>query len=443
MVFPRNQTRQSTADSVDPWKDLKDEIGFGSYNEYLEAYREQESVIRFLKTLTSSMKSTEQPLCSVVDISRDHDSSATISSQDYGSNQGNATKLLGDLRHPPQTSMCRILLWWLRPKYAYPTWLLDVCGLGLRIGPQFFDALHARASVYSRASESALPMWSFPLNHTLVGQHISTTARDYLPGQAASPPIVLVVGWDSKFWDSMNDVFQPTVYFPGVCERQDVDIHNTPPFHNPHESDKNEDRDARLQPKSIYYGTRAYKKVLHWLLEQKRGIAMRDDEYPTFCTMPLIRLDIISLQIKSSLFWRFNLSGVSVSSDDENGEQPRDVHSWVRDERYWFRRHIGDSESSQRHFADYISSKKGYKWIEDEVYLELRQQWDDALSDARGIEAEARDLMQLEAGYLSLEESRKSIELSNHQLEENKRCKSPQTLESVMLAYMDIVKICK
>ena len=51
----------------------------------------------------------------------------------------------------------------------------------------------------------------------------------------------------------------------------------------------------------------------------------------------------------------------------------------------------------------------------------MKEDLDDAIRDAHFIEAEARDSSQLKAATLSLQESQKSIELSNWQIQENKR----------------------
>ena len=59
--------------------------------------------------------------------------------------------------------------------------------------------------------------------------------------------------------------------------------------------------------------------------------------------------------------------------------------------------------------------------MEDDAYLTMKEDLDDAIRDAHFIEAEARDSSQLKAATLSLQESQKSIELSNWQIQENKR----------------------
>ncbi|KIW14502.1 hypothetical protein PV08_07286 [Exophiala spinifera] len=66
---------------------------------------------------------------------------------------------------------------------------------------------------------------------------------------------------------------------------------------------------------------------------------------------------------------------------------------------------------------------KHYGRFEEEVFAGLRSNQDLALTRARRLEQQIRDYAQLEVGRLSLEESRKSIEASNTQIEEGKRVK--------------------
>lgn len=95
----------------------------------------------------------------------------------------------------------------------------------------------------------------------------------------------------------------------------------------------------------------------------------------------------------------------------------------VKDQRFWLRRRIEDSEAVKANFPRYCRSRDGEKLLHGAQYLTLDRLWRDALHSARMLEAEVRDNLSIEAGQLSLEGSKKSIELANHQIEENRRGK--------------------
>lgn len=71
--------------------------------------------------------------------------------------------------------------------------------------------------------------------------------------------------------------------------------------------------------------------------------------------------------------------------------------------------------------SGYIRSQQGKEWLEGNVYLSMIQACKHVIDEARRLESEMRDHLQLQVGNLSLEESRKSIELSNFQVQEGKR----------------------
>lgn len=86
--------------------------------------------------------------CSIIDLSKDIDSAITISTKHYEGGNATAADVLRAIRQPPRNSCARILLWSTEPKERSARILqscfLDVCGLGLRVGPEFFAAVAHR-----------------------------------------------------------------------------------------------------------------------------------------------------------------------------------------------------------------------------------------------------------------------------------------------------------
>lgn len=147
-------------------------------------------------------------VCSVVDLLRGANSSVNMSVQDSHSqtdSASTATEILETLRQHPQTACLRVVLWWLSVNEGASPKLLDVCGLGLKISPQSFEALNDKASVLSipapirqKWPQPFQPIDPFQPAYTAVGNQIATTARNYILDQADTPPIILLVGWEAN-----------------------------------------------------------------------------------------------------------------------------------------------------------------------------------------------------------------------------------------------------
>ena len=73
------------------------------------------------------------------------------------------------------------------------------------------------------------------------------------------------------------------------------------------------------------------------------------------------------------------------------------------------------------HFERYVSAKNPKYLPESSAYLKVKQETSQIHNEARRLDAEVRDYLHLVVGNLALEESRKSIELSNQQILEGKR----------------------
>lgn len=71
-------------------------------------------------------------------------------------------------------------------------------------------------------------------------------------------------------------------------------------------------------------------------------------------------------------------------------------------------------------FRNRVIVNSGAQWLTSPPYLIIEQYWKDAVNSAHRLELEIRDYMQL-VGGLSINESRKSIELSNVQIQEGKQ----------------------
>ena len=423
----RDEGTTNVEEATDPWEDLKKETGFASYGDYLEAYaknfRPIENLSRYYH-MSGPYIFDPKPDCSIIDLSRGSDSNLSSRLLDYDySIEKSAIALLKDLRHPPSNSVCRILLWWLAPDSNFPINLCRILGLALRISPHFLIALGEASGFLHDGSlqteEMKEVVHSFSPSHTILGQHISMIARNYLPEQEAAPPVVLIVGWEKRYWGttSLTKARRLFAQFSLPRRWKERDLYDSPPFQESN-AGNGEFFLKRKPSESIHHGTRAYQKALDRPLGLKCNTHVPDEDIMILCLMPLMSLETISLQMRSRLL---QAQARLITENQEELEDSSEVFLELQEQSSRIRRYIGNSDASQRSFTRSLRSQKGCNWLEDETYLTLKENLDRAISDARFLEAEARDLIQLRAAKLSLQESQKSIELSNRQIQENKR----------------------
>ena len=295
--------------------------------------------------------------------------------------------------------------------------MLNVCGLGLKIHPRFFGALSDRADKGSLNSllqrglvQPFMPGNPSP-NYTIVGNHISTLTRNYITGQVDIPPVLLIVGWrdgeDDYAWhDELGDNFDPTTPHPDWCEPDEVS-HFQASIVERGVTEGGLRNDMQIPRKSRFLRSRTYVKILDELLKKNDNAATGNEHLLILCTLPMMHLDTLYIYAKIRSLRRELIYRVHASA--------------VKHQRNMLRRHIEDSETSSENFANYALSQQGEELLRRQDFIRIKQLWRDALSHARLLETEVRDYLQLQASQLSLQESRKSIELSNHQIEENRR----------------------
>ena len=115
-----------------------------------------------------------------------------------------------------------------------------------------------------------------------------------------------------------------------------------------------------------------------------------------------------------------------------SSESANDVSlSTLRFMRSVLRQWTEATEEDLEHLKRYIRLHQKHVWLKSPRWQLLEDEINQVLAQARRVEVEARDYLQVELGYAALEETRKSIELSTSQIQESKRSKSsPSWLSS-------------
>lgn len=363
--------------------------------------------------------------CTLVDLWNHADSSIAIRIRDEGTTgvASSSPALLHALRHPRHRIRLRVLLWWVDQRYPITPELLDVCGLGLKIGPQFFGTLTElsdRWSLDDHRGKGVRPFQPGQSEHyTAIGTQLVTIARNYVsvqadtpPVRADSPPVIVIVGWDDRNWK--DDDLQLHEYSRQATS--DWFLDETPPFQF-RQTINFPDENLRLETESAHSRSRVYTASLGQLLKRTECATIRDADLLFLSMMPLLHIDTLQMRAKTRSLRRLIFSAFTSRNSDLA------EYSVMKDERFWLRRHIEDSEAAKKSFVKYLRALDGKVLLDGAQYLNLDELWRAALHEARMLETEVRDSMSIEAGQQSLEESKKSIELSNHQIEESRRGK--------------------
>ena len=161
---------------------------------------------------------------------------------------------------------------------------------------------------------------------------------------------------------------------------------------------------------------KTYVRCMNHLIHHMEAIADKDADLLLFAMLPLLHLQALFLHRKSKLVRSDYINPKKFSSKDI-----LDASSYLTIKRFKLRRHIEDFEADKIQFIDYACGYQQDVWSKDPICRRVDYIWKDCVRDARLIETEIRDNMQLLAGQASLEESKKAIEISNNQIQEGKR----------------------
>ena len=388
-----NSSSAIDQDEVDRlWNDLKAETGFTSYLDFLDRASPDESFLRSLdakealKRIIKDTAGSDQSKCAIVDV-QDKDYKLSLRC-----NSSLATEILSALRQPPATTRISIVLW---DTTSLTEEMLNALGLGLRIAAPFFDALVSRHPKALLPSEGCMG-GTISDDVVVIGQYVMTLVHDHTPAAPDAAPIVLIAAVNQGV----------SVYDQNFLEISPV---RRPGMHR-----------TNSIPSSSLMLLRWVKEYLRGLnFELKRGSAhggsTTDLTFDPLVTLLKFSMLLIRPECKAA---RANyLNATKPRRIEGVGGTLKDVF----ENRYMLRRMIEDSEDNSLRLRDYIHSlekddiSRGHSLMALEVDLQQTR------LEAARLEIEIRDYLQLQTSESALQESKKSIELSNFQIEEAKR----------------------
>ncbi|KAL8812846.1 MAG: hypothetical protein Q9223_007190 [Gallowayella weberi] len=368
------------------------ETGFDSYLAYLDFHaKEDPRMFKLSRLLTNYTRHVRQDrtdaetnwagsILSVLetDISLEHSDKV-------------GTQIIETLCHPPQEARLQIVFW-NHSQWADLEWqagLLNFLGMYFRLDPVFFETLLDKAASFRPPFLSDLAMINRH-NPTLIeaGPVVATVCRH--KDQNNGVTVILIAGPLERRPDKPFPEFEFCDY---ICPCLPLSASPGPE----HQSD------IPQCPGPYRY----YPRVLRWWLDRHPDAKCDDTSLLILCFLPLLQLNHTVLRLYSQ-----ELYTAYRSKTEEMYQLRADL-----------RHYINVTENSWYGFMRYVKFRFKCDPTKQPIYEGIMDDYTDATSVATRLESEVRDYLSLQAGTLGLEESRKSIELSDRQMEEAKRGK--------------------
>ena len=411
---PDHETRR--LNDADQFRaDLKAETGYSSYSQYLNASersrREYSILLRHMEDPIFPQtynNPTSLSTCFILDLSRGPGSQPDVNLRCKTSS---GAETLKSLRHPPDTSSVQIVLWLVTEMWSD---LTSALGLGLKVDVSYFDTVCDRIIVPDelRRSESSGLYHMYEVGsykygrrlkpaHVEVGGDVVTIVGHHDADRPLSVPVVLVAG---RGWQIKDVVKEIGDVLPLLDSATGETAHEKP---SPHPWWRYPDEISD------------YVRLLHWCLEN------RNERTGVGTNASLLFTALLPLIYRSTSVIQKECHCTRDSYPGRQGFPPLD--SAARDEvdsrlhklRLFFRRLVEQSKDDSEYLTTYTALQRVEGWKEFDA--EVQTHYKRVHTSALRLDAEVRDYLQLQAGEMALQESRKSLELSSLQIEESKR----------------------
>lgn len=410
----------SADESARLWAEIETETGYRHYYEYLIAYSGRYEYLWHLrydlyhKLLRDSREDSRKSTCAIYDVNHIDNRCPRIVLQ-CDSSSGN--KVLSAIRQPLSAEHVRIVLWevWADPRAGAR--MSDAVGLGLRIQPRFFQALLA----ISKHGGSTQTVIERPLASDLfvIDQYVVTIAHDYLPANPDTQPVILIarLGEGEMGHKEESEEILPFQKLATIELPKPVD------------------------------------ELPEWMLRYVRLLESnfgKDGEYTgnfrDTCLrslIPLLHFNMSRIREGKYLMQREYLKFFGPHGEGEERILDHEERlGKVFTMRSSFRRLIEDSEDKAERLKRVVRSQMANEVPKSTSFTIMEDALRHTLLEARRCESEILDYQQLQTGELARLESKKSIDLSNFQIEEAKRGQlhSPKLMNDLLKL---LVKICE
>ncbi len=387
------------------WADLQAETGYASYLAYLKAYETSRPWLDDLKEELHAIShyhfTPDYTTCAILDLSDGDDSCARLKLSCCTSS---SSLVLAALRQPPAAVTARVVFW---EASKIANQMLNALGLGLNIQPRYFQNVLSR-----RGNREALENLSSKFRKErktagdiiVIGQYVVTIARHYLPQNLVAPPVILITGHHLDLWDNIQDVDEVL------------------PFKNP---------PLETQPNiasGVLRWIQEYAHVLEAGLNKGKESTRSDTDVLVQLLSSLLYLHMFETRERCGLAREEYLNCIATRNSllefctglwhERGNTSPEGLY----DVHLLLRRMIEQSEDGFDQLRRFMHSQQTEFIGQNDPSATMEEDLKRTLLETRRLEVEIRNYLQLQAGRLAVQESRKSIELSNLQIEEGKRC---------------------
>ncbi|KAL8951915.1 MAG: hypothetical protein Q9222_002134 [Ikaeria aurantiellina] len=400
---------------------LKHDTGYNAYADYLNfKIPEQPDLVdlrdQLLRHHLPAVKAVSQH-CSVIDVTKSQDWSFN---RTFDGRQALEANLLDALHAPAAGVSLRIVVWHLDRGEWGGLPYVDILGLTLHLDPRYFTSLLVKIKPWADATTEPRPLYA---NHLLMGNHVVAFGRIALK-QGDSVPYVVMAGL-SDGGDPLSRASRNTLhdysFHQDICQITCSDT-----------------RKARLSLETVRH------RVSGCNREEGGPFGIEDLEVVvedwTHWYIHLLRHHLVSLQVNegsldslqiASLYPVLQLGSLSARDRcrpiratlesfptvDDSKMNGLNIHRRI------LRRWLEDTENNIEHLRRYIILNQGPAWLDNPALIILERESAQLVAQSRRLEAEVRDVLQLQSGSSALEETKKSIELSTLQIEESRRLK--------------------
>ena len=379
--------------------DLKAETGYSSYADYLEAYIANHEGLDMLSDRLREedpCSDEEVPPFTILDLSKDENGRLRVTPR-FEDNIDSATRVVTSLRQPPANVTVQIVRW--NSKYSLHKGTVNAFGPAFKMNPRFWGALCSK----SRSQ--------FDPRHIRMGRFVATVVRHYKPDELDAVPIVFIAcdGWEAALDRAVHEEIGDIYPIQDVMTDMNTSVWG----------------DGALSalpgvPRSKRKGYTAYLRTLKMCLDKEEEHA---DDVTKLIFKPLIPLLYLSAfsirnrcEILRSKYRNLRWNAAKAHDKDDNVKA-------LPDERHRLRAMVGESEDDLSYFRRYVYSQISVETLSDLSWSKAEADLIQIHQEAGRLESQVRDYMQIQVGELALQESKKSIELSNQQIEEGKRVK--------------------
>ena len=359
--------------SDDQRKVLKDKTGFEGYTAYLEDYVKETPDYGTLLTCwrkRNGLSPTDTGIlstlsyCGILDLIKDENSLISV---DLCCHTGSNSELYTALSEPREGVYGRIVNWRIPKGYYDAYHFLEDLGLVLNIHPAFVN------SVLTKSSNNFPDLVHIPIfvaSHVMVGDRIATMTRCSISERSSAVPIALIADTTGLNLEPRRGAPIPMALRLGKVHRSD---------------------------------TSEIGKMIMNIMERNSKFSESADALILPALFATMHMDVQSL--RDSCNYRFKQGSLDAMSTDCNE----------------LRRRIEEFEDVMQDTLTGFNSLYGANWSHDYKCKSTIEFFMMTINRARRFEAYLRDSCQAKIGQLSLAESKKSIDLSNSQIEEGKR----------------------